>query len=314
MSAASQEPTPIDKDIQKQLDSIQDHITRINSDMVAEVNKVQRRFQEQMQPVFDERAEIFKKIPHFWSTTLRNHPSLQDLLADEDTVSAIDHLVDITFIENKEPDAGFTIRFEFTPNEYFDNQFIDKNFKFSQFPEDPEVTGSAISWKAGKNIVEAVKRNNQANHEKKRQMKDKKKDDSDSDDDYDDIMTIFELFNKDEKSAQIPMIIKDEIFPDPLKYYLGTYGDDEDSDDDVEDSSDDDAGHQRKYSQHDKSDSDSDADDDDGEQGNKRKRLNEDEEQGNDEQGNEEDGPDNESSGQDGDGDDSNEEGGGDDE
>lgn len=79
-------------------------------------------------------------------------------------------------------------------------------------------------------------------------MKDKKKDDSDSDDDYDDIMTIFEvilylilyswnlypiyyyyhhyklqLFNKDEKSAQIPMIIKDEIFPDPLKYYLGVY-------------------------------------------------------------------------------------------
>ncbi|KAA6376458.1 MAG: hypothetical protein EZS28_028014, partial [Streblomastix strix] len=149
-------------------------------------------------------------------------------------------LIDITFDENPGTEDGFIIRFEFSPNEYFDNKIIEKKIVLSQKDDEQAVvTGSTINWKEGKNIVDIVNKSNKEAHDKKKKDKGKKDEEDDDDDEFDiDFnQTIFEPLSQGLEFIQIAMIVKEEIFPDPMRYY---YADDIEEDLDVDDSFDED--------------------------------------------------------------------------
>jgi nucleosome assembly protein 1-like 1 len=73
-------------------------------------------------------------------------------------------------MQNEAQQKGFTIEFEFTPNEYFSNQILTKSYELRTGPDEheplsyegPEIVkskGSQIQWNKGKNVtVKMVKK------------------------------------------------------------------------------------------------------------------------------------------------------------
>ena len=73
-------------------------------------------------------------------------------------------------MQNETERKGFTIEFEFSPNEYFSNSLLSKSYELRTGPDEeeplsyegPEIvksTGCEIQWKKGKNVtVKMVKK------------------------------------------------------------------------------------------------------------------------------------------------------------
>lgn len=66
----------------------------------------------------EEKSDI-KGIPGFWLTCLTSHPSIGELITEED-IPAIEHLTDITCAYD-DSFTSFTLTFHFSENEFFTN-------------------------------------------------------------------------------------------------------------------------------------------------------------------------------------------------
>jgi nucleosome assembly protein 1-like 1 len=71
----------------------------------------------------DEEKTDIKGIPGFWLTCLTSHPTIGELITEED-VPAIEHLTDIT-CDYDETFTSFTLTFHFSENEFFSNSVRD---------------------------------------------------------------------------------------------------------------------------------------------------------------------------------------------
>ena len=98
-----------------------------------------------------------KGIKDFWLTALTNHPDLQQMITNPDA-AALRHLVDLRLRLPAEG-FGFTLEFEFEPNDFFTNSLLTKEYVLEN-PKDGEqrelvfdhATGTKIEWKAGQNL------------------------------------------------------------------------------------------------------------------------------------------------------------------
>lgn len=112
-------------------------------------------------------------IPEFWLTALQNHIGLQDLITERDA-GALKHLVDIrlSYLDNlSQLDAkpGFKITFAFSPNEFFENETLEKTYYyqaevgyFGDFAYDRAV-GTEIKWKEDKDLTKEFEIKKQRN-------------------------------------------------------------------------------------------------------------------------------------------------------
>ena len=103
-------------------------------------------------------------IPNFWLTAFQNaNETLLNGLFEKIDEPVFRHLEDIT-ITIPETNTGFTLNFYFSPNEYFTNSVLTKEYEMKsgidqEDPLDfdgPEVfqsKGCKIDWKAGKNLT-----------------------------------------------------------------------------------------------------------------------------------------------------------------
>ena len=95
-------------------------------------------------------------LKDFWTKTLLNAPVVAEICAEED-LPILQHLVKV---ENEfDPNSlNFTIKFEFSNNEYFTDKVLEKKFIFEGTNGDNpiESTGSKINWKTGKNITKKI--------------------------------------------------------------------------------------------------------------------------------------------------------------
>ncbi|CAH8846429.1 unnamed protein product [Trichobilharzia szidati] len=110
-----------------------------------------------------------KGIPDFWLKTLQNI-SLFDEMVQEHDRDILKHLVDVKCVLNTGEEAGFTLEFYFSPNKYFTNTVLTKQYYFNyEIPSDdpfgyegPEIVrakGCVINWNPGKNVtVKLVKK------------------------------------------------------------------------------------------------------------------------------------------------------------
>jgi nucleosome assembly protein 1-like 1 len=109
-------------------------------------------------------------IPEFWLTALRNHVGLSELITDRDA-GALKQLVDITiaYLTVDEPKPGFKIVFKFSPNEYFENELLEKTYVYQEevgysgdFVYDRAI-GTEIRWKEEKDLTKEFEIKKQRN-------------------------------------------------------------------------------------------------------------------------------------------------------
>jgi nucleosome assembly protein 1-like 1 len=107
--------------------------------------------------------EETKGIPNFWLTIFKNVQMLSQMVQEHDE-PILKHLFDIKVILLESNRMGFVLEFHFSPNEYFSNSVLtkeyemkcvpDKNDPFSfQGPEIYKCKGCIIDWKKGKNVT-----------------------------------------------------------------------------------------------------------------------------------------------------------------
>lgn len=109
-------------------------------------------------------------IPEFWLTALRNHVGLSDLITERDA-GALKYLTDIrlSYLSHDQPKPGFKIIFHFSPNEYFENEVLEKTYLYQEevgysgdFVYDRAI-GTEIKWKEDKDLTKEFEIKKQRN-------------------------------------------------------------------------------------------------------------------------------------------------------
>jgi len=109
-------------------------------------------------------------IPEFWLTALRNHVGTSEIVTDRDA-AALKHLIDIrlTYLPSSEPKPGFKLTFVFTPNEFFENEELEKTYLYQNevgysgdFVYDRAI-GTTIKWKEEKDLTKEFEIKKQRN-------------------------------------------------------------------------------------------------------------------------------------------------------
>ena len=109
-------------------------------------------------------------IPEFWLTALRNHIGLSDIITERDA-AALRHLLDIrlTYLPKDAEKPGFTLTFVFSPNDFFENDVLDKTYVYQEevgysgdFVYDRAI-GTEIKWKEEKDLTKEFEIKKQRN-------------------------------------------------------------------------------------------------------------------------------------------------------
>lgn len=190
----------MDNDLLVSLEKLQDfqnELDKVNEEASDKVLEVERKYNEIRRPVYVRRNEIISSIPDFWLTAFLSHPSLCDLLSEEDQT-------------------------KFKPNPFFDNTKLIKTFKF--FNEGTtKITGTNVDWKEGMGSA------NIDNDEKKGNKR------PPSTESFFSWFSETQLEDAGEGLGdEVAEIIKEDLWPDPIKY-LYNVADDEDSEEEEED-------------------------------------------------------------------------------
>lgn len=199
----------------EQIDEVQNEIDRLNEQASEEILKVEQKYNKLRQPSFQKRSELIAKIPNFWVTAFINHPQVSALLNEEDE-EALQYLTKVEVQEFEDIKSGYRINFHFDSNPYFDNTSISKEFHLNDTGE-PSSKSTPITWKAGKDLTKKTsspsKGGRKRNHEEQE--------------------SFFSWFSDhgDAGADELGEVIKDDIWPNPLQYYLASEIEEEGPDD-----------------------------------------------------------------------------------
>jgi nucleosome assembly protein 1-like 1 len=97
-----------------------------------------------------EEPSTVKGIPQFWACTMARMEAIGEIISEDD-VDCLEHLVDIKCID-RDDGKGFSLEFYFTPNDYFTNNVLTKEYQvpnllLSDEPVLKNVKGTKIDWK-----------------------------------------------------------------------------------------------------------------------------------------------------------------------
>ncbi|KAL1110485.1 hypothetical protein AAG570_008013 [Ranatra chinensis] len=108
-------------------------------------------------------------IPDFWLTIFKNVALLSDMVQLHDE-PILKHLIDVEVTFMPSQPMGFILEFYFSPNEYFSNRVLTKEYQMKCKPDEadpfsfegPEIykcKGCTIDWYKGKNVtVKTIKK------------------------------------------------------------------------------------------------------------------------------------------------------------
>ncbi|XP_075399139.1 protein SET-like [Tenrec ecaudatus] len=220
------------------IDEVQNEIDRLNEQASEEILKVEQKYNKLRQPFFQKRSELITKIPNLGVTTFVKHPQVSALLGEEDE-EALRYLTRVEVIEFEDIKSGYRIDFYFDENPYFENKVLSKEFHLNE-SGDPSSKSTEIKWKSGKDLT---KRSSQTQSKASRKGQ------------HDEPESVFPWFTdqSDAGADELGEVIKDDIWPNPLQYYLVPDMDDEEGegeegleDIDEEGEEDDDEGEERE--------------------------------------------------------------------
>ncbi|KAJ8479353.1 hypothetical protein OPV22_023080 [Ensete ventricosum] len=205
----------------EKLQEIQDEIEKVNEEASDKVLEVEQKYNEIRRPIYKRRNEIIQSIPDFWLTAFLSHPVLGDLLSEEDQ-KIFKYLVSLDVEDSKDVKSGYSVTFNFSPNPYFEDASLTKTYSFYD-EGTTNINGTTIKWKEGMNVANGVA------HEKeggKRPLAEE---------------SFFAWFSETQQknltegfSDEVAEIIKEDLWPNPLKYF-NNEADEEDFDGDEDD-------------------------------------------------------------------------------
>ncbi|XP_064778666.1 testis-specific Y-encoded-like protein 4 isoform X1 [Oncorhynchus masou masou] len=178
--------------VQMRLDALEKKGARLHQ-------RLELKLSRQRRPHVDQRSSIIQAIPGFWVTALLNHPHLSAHIdkTDEGALSYMTNLEIESFKTNK---LGYRIGFHFKRNPYFQNNIIVKELHLG-------MTGSPVSfsnpilWHRGQNLTlhSEPRRSGRGIYQ-----------------------TFFSWFSDHASPGRddIAQILKDDLFRNPLRYYL----------------------------------------------------------------------------------------------
>jgi template-activating factor I len=212
-----------DAETQKALEDIdqcQNDIDSLNEKASEEILKVEQKYNKLRKPHYEQRNELIRKIPNFWVTAFVNHPQISAIL-DEDEEECLHYLCKLEVEEFDDIKSGYRIKLHFDDNPFFGNKVLVKEFFLGS--AEPSSTSTKVEWKDGMDIT----KKQEAGGQKRGNMR-----------------TFFAWFadNGDASCDDLAEVIKDDMWPNPLQYFLvpdvdvgeNDLDDDENSDDDEE--------------------------------------------------------------------------------
>eukprot|EP00088_Acartia_fossae_P035595 TRINITY_DN3670_c0_g1_i4.p1 TRINITY_DN3670_c0_g1~~TRINITY_DN3670_c0_g1_i4.p1 ORF type:complete len:278 (-),score=96.33 TRINITY_DN3670_c0_g1_i4:571-1404(-) len=208
------QPTVLEQEFDKEtqgaleeIDTCQNEIDSLNEKASEEILKVEQKYNKLRKPYFDNRNEIISRIPKFWLTAFINHPQLSTII-EEDEEDALKHLNKLQVEEYEDIKSGFKIKFFFEANPYFENESLTKEYQLDSKGE-PTSSSSDIRWKDGYDLTaRAAQRAAVAKGaQRKRKLETR---------------TFFTWYsdNEDPANDDVGEIIKDDLWPNPLQYFL----------------------------------------------------------------------------------------------
>jgi len=178
-----------------------------------------------------------KGIPNFWLTALQHSEDFADIISSRDA-EALQHLADIRYSYTappSDPNPGFQLSFYFRPNEFFQNNVLEKEYIFKRGTVNTDnfvydhATGTDINWRDSMDLTK----------------------ESETGDSVESFFDFFnpplppdpeideeereEVDNKLEDDLQAGETIKDDVIPNALELFLYPLEDDDDSDSDDDD-------------------------------------------------------------------------------
>merc|ERR1719328_991895 len=229
----SVEERDFDEETQKALEEIdanQNEIDALNEQASEEILKVEQKYNKLRRPFYDKRNDIIKRIPKFWLTAFINHPQITAII-EEDEEDCLQYLNKLEVEEFEDIKSGYRIKLYFDKNPYFDNDCLTKEFHLGS-SGDPASQSTPIQWKEGMDLAAKFAQRNPAAQEtakgRKRVHQQQMK-------------TFFTWFcdNGDPSDDEIAEGIKDDMWPNPLQYFLVPdieveNGEDEDDEEEIE--------------------------------------------------------------------------------
>ncbi|KAM8964013.1 protein SET-like [Lycaon pictus] len=151
--------------------------------------------------------------------------------------------------------SGYRIDFYFDESSYFENKVLSKEFHLNE-SGDPSSKSTEIKWKSGKDLT---KRSSQTQNKASRKRQ------------HEEPESFFTWFtdHSDAGADELGEVIKDDIWPNPLQYYLVPDMDDEEGEGEEDDDDDDDEeeGLEDIDEEGDEDEGEEDEDDNEGEEG-----------------------------------------------
>ncbi|KAI5080882.1 hypothetical protein GOP47_0004065 [Adiantum capillus-veneris] len=204
--------------IQK-LQEVQDELEKVNEEASDKVLEVEQKYNKIRKPVYQKRSEIIQRIPDFWLTAFLSHPALSEILTDNDQ-KVFKFLQSLEVDEFPDIKSGYSITFTFNSNPYFENSSLAKSFHISE-EGTTTVKCSEIKWQHGMDFTNGVKHAVGT----KRSLPEE---------------SFFKWFVETGWTQdEIADIIREDLWPNPLKYFHNDQDDEDDEDDDDEDDDDD---------------------------------------------------------------------------
>ncbi|ERE81289.1 testis-specific Y-encoded-like protein 1 isoform X2 [Cricetulus griseus] len=182
------------------LEAIQQELDTVNAQADRAFQHLEQKFGRMRRHYLERRNYIIQNIPGFWMTAFRNHPQLSSMIRGQDA-EMLRYVTNLEVKELRHPKTGCKFKFFFRRNPYFRNKLIVKEYEVRSSGRVVSLS-TPIVWRRGHEPQSFIRRNQNL------------------------ICSFFTWFSDHSlpESDRIAEIIKEDLWPNPLQYYLSRDG------------------------------------------------------------------------------------------
>ncbi|XP_021549051.1 testis-specific Y-encoded-like protein 1 [Neomonachus schauinslandi] len=190
-------PRPLNMDLRMNpLEAIQLELDTVNAQADRAFQQLEHKFGRMRRHYLERRNYIIQNIPGFWVTAFRNHPQLSPMIRGQDA-EMLRYITNLEVKELRHPRTGCKFKFFFRRNPYFRNKLIVKEYEVRASGRVVSLS-TPIIWRRGHEPQSFIRRS------------------------QDVVCNFFTWFSDHSlpESDKIAEIIKEDLWPNPLQYYL----------------------------------------------------------------------------------------------
>ncbi|KAL1492833.1 hypothetical protein ABEB36_011015 [Hypothenemus hampei] len=197
------------------IDAIQNQLDSINEKASEEILQIEIKYNRLKKPHLEKRGQLIGNIPNFWATAIMNHPDISNLFSSQEEEDCLQHVSKIEVNDFDDIHSGFYIKFYFDENPYFDNPVLTKEYLLGN--DTPTSKSTPINWKEGVQLGQTNQDPTNKTNRKRRLEAAR--------------TSFFTWFsdNVDPFSDNIAEDFKDDLWVNPIQYFLVADGQEEEN-------------------------------------------------------------------------------------